>query len=61
MPDPRALTLTVSVLALSLLWWLSTRRPTPLPPGPGLALPLLGHMHLLKRDPRPQFNAWRRR
>jgi len=48
------------VLVLSLLWWLSTRRPAGLPPGPGFALPLLGHLHLLDKDPRTQFRAWRR-
>ena len=48
------------VLVLSLLWWLSTRRPAGLPPGPGFALPLLGHLYLLDKDPRAQFRAWRR-
>ncbi|KAL8615092.1 hypothetical protein ACOMHN_009168 [Nucella lapillus] len=27
---------------------------------PGPALPLLGHLHLLAKDPRPQFWMWRR-
>ncbi|XP_025099203.1 LOW QUALITY PROTEIN: cytochrome P450 2B4-like [Pomacea canaliculata] len=31
-----------------------------LTPGPGTALPLIGHLHLLSRDPRVQFAAWRR-
>ena len=47
------------VLVLFLLWWLSTRRPAGLPPGPSFALPLLGHLHLLDKDPRAQFQAWR--
>ena len=51
----------VGVLGLVLLWRLSTRRPPGLPPGPGPALPLLGHALLLGRDPRAQFTAWRRR
>ena len=56
--DPTTLLLG-GVLVLSLLWWLSTRRPAGLPPGPGFALPLLGHLHLLDKDPRVQFRAWR--
>ena len=57
--DPISLLLG-GALTLSLLWWLSTRRPPGLPPGPGPALPLLGHLHLLDKDPRAQFRAWRR-
>ncbi|KAK7500084.1 hypothetical protein BaRGS_00008631 [Batillaria attramentaria] len=57
--EPTSL-LAVSVLVLSLLWWRSTRRPPGLPPGPGPALPLLGHLHLLDKDPRPKFREWRR-
>ena len=56
--DPTTLLLGGAV-ALCLLWWLSTRRPAGLPPGPGFALPLLGHLHLLEKDPRAQFRAWR--
>ena len=52
--------LTVAVPLLSLLWWLSTRRPPHLPPGPGPALPLLGHLHLMQKDPRAKFLQWRR-
>ncbi|KAL8586800.1 hypothetical protein ACOMHN_061313 [Nucella lapillus] len=46
-------------LCLSFLWWLCTRRPAGVPPGPGFALPLLGHLHLLDRDPRAKFTKWR--
>ncbi|XP_025098705.1 cytochrome P450 2U1-like [Pomacea canaliculata] len=49
------------VLALSTLWWWLTRRSAGLPPGPGPALPLIGHLHLLSKDPRQQFASWRRR
>ena len=59
MPDLMTLLLG-GVLSLSLLWWLSTRRPPGLPPGPGPALPLLGHLHLMDKDPRAKFRAWRR-
>ncbi|XP_025099204.1 cytochrome P450 2U1-like [Pomacea canaliculata] len=48
------------VLALSTLWWWLTRRSAGLPPGPGPALPLIGHLHLLSKDPRQQFASWRR-
>ncbi|PVD29099.1 hypothetical protein C0Q70_11696 [Pomacea canaliculata] len=52
--------LLLVVLALVSLWWLLTRRPVGVPPGPGFALPVLGHLHLLKSDPRQQFTTWRR-
>ncbi|KAL8581441.1 hypothetical protein ACOMHN_004326 [Nucella lapillus] len=58
--DPSAV-LVGGVGVLCVLWWLSTRRPLGLPPGPGPALPLLGHLHLLPKDPREKFRAWRRR
>ena len=58
--DPTTLLLGGVLVVLSLLWWLSTRRPPGLPPGPGPALPLLGHLHLMEKDPRAQFRAWRR-
>ncbi|PVD29147.1 hypothetical protein C0Q70_11744 [Pomacea canaliculata] len=46
---------------LSLLWWISVRRPAGAPPGPWLAVPLLGHLLLMmKKDTRQQFAAWRR-
>ncbi|PVD29103.1 hypothetical protein C0Q70_11700 [Pomacea canaliculata] len=46
---------------LSLLWWFPVRRPADAPPGPWLAVPLLGHLLLMmKKDPREQFAAWRR-
>ncbi|XP_076441007.1 uncharacterized protein LOC143280261 [Babylonia areolata] len=57
--DPSSL-LVGAVVLLCLLWWKSTRRPPGLPPGPGLALPLLGHLHLMPKDPRAQFLTWRR-
>lgn len=58
--EPTAL-LVGGVMVLSFFWWVSTRRPKGLPPGPSPALPLLGHLHLLKRDPRDQLSAWRQK
>ncbi|PVD29146.1 hypothetical protein C0Q70_11743 [Pomacea canaliculata] len=53
--------LALGVVVLSLLWWFSVRRPAGAPPGPWLAVPLLGHLLLMmKKDPRQQFAAWRR-
>ncbi|XP_025097334.1 cytochrome P450 2U1-like isoform X1 [Pomacea canaliculata] len=53
--------LALGVAVLSLLWWFSVRRPAGAPPGPWLAVPLLGHLLLLmKKDTRQQFAAWRR-
>jgi hypothetical protein len=52
--------LTGAALGLSVLWWLSTRRPKSLPPGPGPAVPILGHMVLMEQDPRAKFRTWRR-
>ncbi|XP_025097346.1 cytochrome P450 2B5-like [Pomacea canaliculata] len=52
--------LGVMVTLVLLLWRWSTRRPSSLPPGSGTALPLIGHQHLLSRNPRVQFAAWRR-
>ena len=52
--------LLAATFLLSLLWLRATRRPPGLPPGPGPALPLLGHLYLLKKDPRAQFRQWRR-
>ncbi|PVD29097.1 hypothetical protein C0Q70_11694 [Pomacea canaliculata] len=49
--------LGVGVLSL---WWFSVRRPAGVPPGPWLAVPLLGHLLLMKKDSREQFAAWRR-
>ncbi|KAK7465118.1 hypothetical protein BaRGS_00037697 [Batillaria attramentaria] len=58
--DSTARLLTGVVLLLSLLLWLYSRRSSRLPPGPGFALPLLGHLHLMGKDPRETFRKWRR-
>ncbi|XP_076466713.1 cytochrome P450 2B6-like [Babylonia areolata] len=48
-------------LTILLAWWwlVLSRRPSDLPPGPTGGLPFLGHLPLLRRDPRPQFQTWR--
>lgn len=43
---------------LFLLW--CSRRLRSLPPGPPFPFPLFGHLHLLEKDPRKQFEQWRR-
>ncbi|PVD29168.1 hypothetical protein C0Q70_11765 [Pomacea canaliculata] len=54
--------LLLVVVALVSLWWLLTRRPSGVPTGPGFALPVLGHLHLLwGSDPRQTFAKWRRK
>nr|KAG5689227.1 hypothetical protein BaRGS_014883 [Batillaria attramentaria]KAG5689232.1 hypothetical protein BaRGS_014888 [Batillaria attramentaria] len=58
--DSTALLLTGVVLLLSLLLWLYPRQSSHLPPGPGFALPLLGHLHLMGKDPLATFRKWRR-
>ncbi|KAL8573334.1 hypothetical protein ACOMHN_032796 [Nucella lapillus] len=53
-------TTTTLTLLLSCLWW--SWRPREIPPGPGIALPVLGHLLLLvRRDPRESFREWRAR
>ncbi|GFR78503.1 cytochrome P450 2D6 [Elysia marginata] len=48
------------VLALlGVIWWRS--RSDNLPPSPGLALPMVGHLHLIKGDFVDQLHRWRRR
>ncbi|KAH9510281.1 cytochrome P450 2 sub U member 1 [Bulinus truncatus] len=49
----------LAILALSLLFlYLRPRRPKNLPPSPGLALPLIGHLYLLEKNPRKQLKQW---
>ncbi|GFO05885.1 cytochrome p450 2j2 [Plakobranchus ocellatus] len=47
----------VSLIILS--WWRS--RPRNPPPSPGLALPIVGHLHLFKGNPIDQLHAWKKR
>ncbi|KAK7480720.1 hypothetical protein BaRGS_00028088 [Batillaria attramentaria] len=58
--DTSTVVLFVAVFVLSFWWLLSTRRPPGLPPGPGLRLPILGHVHLLNPDLRKTFAEWRK-
>lgn len=49
-----------AAVALSLAWWLCTRRPEGAPPGPGLNLPIVGHhLQLMDKDPMPKLREWR--
>ena len=63
MADVTTATLFAVVLLLSWLCCRATlpRRPPGAPPGPNPAVPLLGHLHLLRdRDPRRRFDQWRK-
>ena len=53
--------LFLTVFLLSLLWLRAARRPSGIPPGPVPALPVLGHLHLLEKDPRNKFTEWRKK
>ena len=47
--------------AAVLLLWLTSRKPRHLPPGPAFALPLVGHLPLLRGDPRKALRRMRER
>ncbi|XP_059175485.1 cytochrome P450 2J4-like [Physella acuta] len=49
--------LVALVVVIATLYWL-LKKPKHLPPSPGLALPIVGHLYLLERDPRQQFKKW---
>ncbi|KAH9510279.1 cytochrome P450 2 sub U member 1 [Bulinus truncatus] len=52
-------TVLLSVLLLPLLViYLWSRRPKNLPPSPGIALPVVGHLYLLEKNPRKQLKQW---
>ncbi|XP_059154119.1 cytochrome P450 2J1-like [Physella acuta] len=51
----------VFVLVLLSAWWWSTRRHTGLPPSPGIALPVVGHLYLMEQDPTRLLQAWRKK
>ncbi|KAK7102926.1 cytochrome P450 2B5-like [Littorina saxatilis] len=57
--ETTTVTLFVTVFVVTWLWRKSIRIPPGLPPGPGTALPVLGHLHLLEKDPRKKFSEWR--
>ncbi|KAH9510280.1 cytochrome P450 2 sub U member 1 [Bulinus truncatus] len=49
----------LAVLLLPLLFlYLYSRRPKNLPPSPGIALPVIGHLYLLEKNPRKQLKQW---
>ncbi|XP_059152572.1 cytochrome P450 2J4-like [Physella acuta] len=45
------------VVVMTTLYWL-VKKPKHLPPSPGIALPIVGHLYLLEPDPRQQFKKW---
>ncbi|XP_059152535.1 cytochrome P450 2J6-like [Physella acuta] len=49
--------LVVVVFITSSLYW-AVKKPKHLPPSPGIALPVVGHLYLMERDPRQQFKKW---
>ena len=55
------LDIVLIVLAVFLAWLYLAGRSSNLPPAPSPALPMLGHLPLVDKDPRAQFEAWRRR
>uniref|UniRef100_A0A2C9K0M7 Cytochrome P450 n=1 Tax=Biomphalaria glabrata TaxID=6526 RepID=A0A2C9K0M7_BIOGL len=51
--------LILSVLMLAVItFYLRSLRPQNLPPAPGTALPFIGHLYMLERNPRGQFKQW---
>uniref|UniRef100_A0A0B7B065 Cytochrome P450 n=1 Tax=Arion vulgaris TaxID=1028688 RepID=A0A0B7B065_9EUPU len=50
--------LAIVVLLLVARWWSSGRRKN-LPPSPGIALPIVGHVYLLPKDPMALLEKWR--
>ncbi|XP_059158374.1 cytochrome P450 2U1-like [Physella acuta] len=49
------------VVLISLVWWYNHKPAPPnYPPSPGLSLPLIGHLYLMKKDPRKNFRQWAR-
>ncbi|KAH9510282.1 cytochrome P450 2 sub U member 1 [Bulinus truncatus] len=52
-------TALLPVLLLPLLViYLRSRRPKNLPPSPGVALPVVGHLYMLEKNPRKQLKQW---
>jgi len=52
------------VTVIPLVFWLLFKRRTyspPLPPTPSLALPVIGHLHLLDKDTRVSFREFRKK
>ncbi|KAI8795725.1 cytochrome P450 2U1 isoform X1 [Biomphalaria glabrata] len=47
-----------AVLLLLVTFYIRSRQPKNLPPSPGAALPLIGHLHLLGKNPRRRFKQW---
>ncbi|KAK6965388.1 cytochrome P450 2U1-like isoform X1 [Biomphalaria glabrata] len=47
-----------AVLLLLVTFYIRSRQPKTLPPSPGAALPLIGHLHLLGKNPRRRFKQW---
>ncbi|XP_059157596.1 cytochrome P450 2C15-like [Physella acuta] len=49
------------LFVLVLSWYWTASQSKNLPPSPGIALPFIGHMYLLEKNPRKQFERWVKR
>lgn len=62
--DVSMVTTALAVTTVPLILWLFLRRKTyspPLPPSPGVSLPIIGHLHLLKKDHKESFREFRKK
>ncbi|XP_055863880.1 cytochrome P450 2U1-like [Biomphalaria glabrata] len=46
------------IIIILIALYFRSRQPTNLPPSPGAALPIIGHLYMLEKNPRKQFKQW---